>query len=133
FNVVTAAFTDIDAALKKELPFPVAVTRQKLLLRYPDLSTDKKLDGALRKSLELAKQQVVREELNRDAQTDDPAKSLPKSLTLAVRTRALSEEQSANRVVFALGQDGCFGLDSITGDPLWRRTVGLDTPVVPMP
>ncbi len=133
FGVVTAAFTEIDTALKKESPFPVAVTRQKLLVRYPDLSTDKKLDGALRKSLELAKQQVVREELNRDAQTDDPAKRLPKPLTLAVRTRALSEEQSANRVVFALGQDVCFGLDSITGDPLWRRVVGLDTPFFPVP
>lgn len=81
----------------------------------------------------MAKQQVVRKEFQRDAQTDDPIKSLPKPLTLAVRTRSLSEEQSANRVVFALGQDSCFAVDSITGDPIWRRTVGVGTPFFPVP
>ena len=131
-GVVNEAFTQIDSALKANTPFPVVATRKKLIIRYPDMKTDKRLDGNLRKTLEIAKQLVTREELNRDALTDDPARSLPKPLTVAVRTRALSEEQSANRVVFALGQDACFGLDSITGDPLWRRTVGLDTPFFPV-
>ncbi len=109
------------------------VTRQKLVVRYPDLSSDRKIESLQRRALEMAKQQAVREEFQRDAQTDDPAKALPKPLTLAVRTRSLSEEQSANRVVFALGQDSCFAVDSITGDPIWRRAVGVDTPFFPVP
>lgn len=132
-GVVTEAFAQIDAAIKANSPFPVVATRQKLIVRYPDMNSDKRLEASIRKTLELAKQLVVREELNRDALTDDPTKMNPKPLTLAVRTRALSEEQSANRVVLAIGQDGCFAMDSVTGDPQWRRSVGLDTPFFPMP
>ncbi len=132
-SVLTEDFAQIDAAIKANTPFPVVVTRRKLIVRYPDMISDKRLEATLRKTLDLAKQLVVREEINRDALTDDPTKSIAKPLTLAVRTRALSEEQSANRVVLALGQDGCFALDSVTGDPLWKRAVGLDTPFFPAP
>lgn len=127
------ALASINDSLKKELPLGAVATRQKLVVRYSDLKSDRRLDTALRKALELAKKQAVREELQRDAQTDDPAKLLPKPLTLAVRTRSLSDEQSANRVVFALGQDSCFSADSITGEPLWRRTVGVGSPFFAVP
>lgn len=132
-NVVASAFKEIEAALKNETPLVVIATRQKLLVRYADLASDRKLESGLKKALEIAKQQVTREEVNRDALLDDPAKNLAKPLTLAVRTRALSEEQSVNRVVFALGQDSMFAVDSITGDPIWRHTVGFDTPFFPVP
>ncbi|TXT25839.1 MAG: forkhead-associated protein, partial [Planctomycetota bacterium] len=108
FGVLQEALASINDSLKKELPLAAVGTRQKLIVRYPDLSTDRNVETAQRRALEMAKQQAVREEFQRDAQTDDPLKSLPKSLTLAVRTRSLSDEQSANRVVFALGQDSCF-------------------------
>lgn len=132
-RVLEEAVTSINESLKKELPLAAVVTRQKLVVRYPDLSTNPKIEAAQRRALEMAKQQAVREEFQRDAQTDDPAKALPKPLTLAVRTRSLSEEQSANRVIFALGQDSCFAVDNITGDPIWRRTVGVGTPFFPVP
>jgi len=132
-GVFEEALASINESLKKELPLAAVVTRQKLVVRYPDLSADRKISTALSRTLELAKKQAVREEFQRDAKTDDPAKSLPKPLTLAVRTRSLSEEQSANRVIFALGQDSCFAVDSITGDPIWRRTVGVGTPFFPVP
>ena len=133
FSVLEEALASINDSLKKELPLAAVVARQKLVVRYPDLSADRKIDTAQRRALEMAKQQAVREEFQRDAQTDDPLKSLPKPLTLAVRTRSLSDEQSANRVIFALGQDSCFAVDSITGDPLWHRPVGVGTPFFPVP
>lgn len=131
--VLDEALASINDSLKKLLPLAAVITRQKLIVRYRDLESDRRLDTALRRALELAKQQAVREEFQRDAQTDDLTKLLPKPLTLAVRTRALSDEQSAGRVVFALGQDSCFAADSITGDPLWRRTVGPNSPFFPVP
>ena len=133
FGVLEEAVTSITDSLKKDQPLAAVVTRQKLVVRYPDLSTNPKVEAGLRKALEMAKQQVVREEFQRDAQTDDPLKPLPKALTLAVRTRSLSDEQSANRVVFALGQDSCFAADSITGDPLWHRPIGVESPFFPVP
>ncbi len=132
-SVLDEALASINDSLKKELPLGAVATRQKLVVRYSDLKSDRRLDTALRRALELAKKQAVREEFQRDALTDDPAKLLPKPLTLAVRTRSLSDEQSANRVVFALGQDSCFTADSITGEPLWRRTVGIGTPFFAVP
>ncbi len=132
-GVFEEALASITESLKKNLPLAAVVTRQKLVVRYPDLSVNPKIDTALRRALEMAKQQVLRKEFQPDVQTDDPVKSLPKPLTLAVRTRSLSEEQSANRVIFALGQDSCFAVDSITGDPIWRRTVGVGTPFFPVP
>ncbi len=132
-SVLDEALASINDSLKKELPLGAVATRQKLVVRYSDLKSDRRLDTALRRALELAKKQAVREEFQRDAQTDDPAKLLPKPLTLAVRTRSLSDEQSANRVVFATGQDSCFAADSITGEPLWRRTVGIGTPFFAVP
>ena len=132
-SVLDEALASINDSLKKEVPLNAVATRQKLVVRYADLKSDRRLDTALRRALELAKKQAVREELQRDALTDDPTKSLPKPLTLAVRTRSLSDEQSAKRVVFALGQDSCFAADSITGEPLWRRTVGIGTPFFAVP
>lgn len=132
-SVLDEALATINDSLKKESPFGAVVARQKLVVRYPDLTTDRRLSTGLARALEMAKKQSVREEFQRDALTDDPAKLLPNPLMLAVRTRSLSDEQSANRVVFALGQDSCFAADSITGDPLWRRTVGIGTPFFPVP
>ncbi len=132
-SVLEEAVASINDSLKKEVPLMAVATRQKLVTRYSDLKTDRRLDNALRRALELAKKQAVREELQRDAQADDPSKSLPKPLTLAVRTRSQSDEQSANRVVFAMGQDSCFTADSITGEPLWRRTVGVGSPFFAVP
>lgn len=132
-GVLEEALTKINDALKQEQPLEAVVTRQKLVVRYRDLAEEKRVDAALRKALDMAKKQVVREEFQRDAQTDDPIKALPKPLTLAVRTRSLSDEQSANRVVFALGQDSCFAVDSVTGDPTWRRPVGGGSPFFPVP
>jgi outer membrane protein assembly factor BamB/pSer/pThr/pTyr-binding forkhead associated (FHA) protein len=132
-GVLDEALASISDSLKKEVPLDAVVTRQKLVVRFADLKTDRRLENALRRALELAKKQAVREEFQRDAQTEDPLKALPKPLTLAVRTRSLSDELSANRVVFALGQDSCFAADSITGEPLWRRTVGMSTPFFAVP
>ncbi len=131
-NTTDETLAKMADAVKQKTIFPAFKARQQLLIRYPDLKEDRKVEAALRKALEACRQQVVREDLRRDAVTDDPMQALPKPLTLAVRTRALSEEQTANRVVFALGQDSLFGIDSITGDPLWRRTVGLNNPFFPI-
>jgi outer membrane protein assembly factor BamB/uncharacterized Zn finger protein (UPF0148 family)/pSer/pThr/pTyr-binding forkhead associated (FHA) protein len=131
--VLDEALASMNESLKKESPFDAVAARQKLIVRYRDLEADRRIDTALRKALELAKKLSVREDIPSNVQTDDPATSLPKPLTLAVRTRALSDEPSANRVVFAIGQDSCFAADSITGEPLWRRTVGSNTPFFPVP
>ncbi|MCA9004987.1 MAG: PQQ-binding-like beta-propeller repeat protein, partial [Planctomycetaceae bacterium] len=54
------------------------------------------------------------------------------SVTLSLHTRSRSNEVSDGRNVFASANGSCFGIDSITGDPIWRRPTGLDAPFAPM-
>ena len=42
-------------------------------------------------------------------------------------------EVSVGRTVFAVAKDCCYGIDTITGEPLWRRVIGMDSPFFPIP
>ena len=54
------------------------------------------------------------------------------ALTLAVHTRAVTTEVSDGRKVFAVAADSVYGIDAVTGTPLWRRVIGLNTPFAPI-
>lgn len=53
-------------------------------------------------------------------------------LVLARRTRLRSDEASTGEGVLAVAEDSLFRLDSVSGELLWRRTVGLDLPFFPL-
>ena len=53
-------------------------------------------------------------------------------VVLARRTRLRSDEASTGEGVLALAEDSLFRLDSVSGELLWRRTVGLDLPFFPV-
>ena len=66
-----------------------------------------------------------------DALTTDSASAF-KSFSLALRTQAATDLSSQGRSVFAIGIDSVFALDADTGDPIWRRPVGVDSPFAPI-
>jgi hypothetical protein len=47
--------------------------------------------------------------------------------------RARSDLASVGMTVFAVAGDCLYGVDSVTGEPQWRRVVGLDMPFAPLP
>ncbi len=67
-----------------------------------------------------------------------PATAIPEKhnwpqLTLARRNRARTDVVSTGATAFALAEDCLYGVDSATGEPLWRRVIGLESPFAPVP
>ncbi len=121
----------IERAIEVKKPMEALAARQRLLDNYPDFRKDKKLRTLLEETLETEKALVTGEERNRDAETDERQKLIAKPLSLTQHTRSRTDEVSAGRTVFAVGKDCCYGIDTVTGDPQWRRVIGLDTPFFP--
>ncbi|MBI3866327.1 MAG: PQQ-binding-like beta-propeller repeat protein [Planctomycetia bacterium] len=87
----------------------------------------------MKKSLELERTLTVREEgargvADRGAAPDEP----PGRLILARRIRVRSDVPSVGAAVYVTAGDCLYGVDSTTGEPLWRKVVGLDPPFAPV-
>src|SRR5690606_20583107 len=55
-----------------------------------------------------------------------------KVVTLISHTQARAGTVSDGRLVFAVAGDALVGLDAVTGRPVWRVPIGLDTPFFPI-
>ena len=106
--------------------------RDRLLVAFPGLSDDKDLTALLKEILDKERELTVRKE-GGDALTTDTNAGDFKSLALTLRTQAFTDLSSQGRLVFAFGIDSVFGVDSDTGDPIWRRPLGIDAPFAPIP
>lgn len=131
-ETLNATFEKMDAAINRKDPILAFDARRLLLDRYPELTADKGLAARHAKALEVEQQLIARDDSSSDALTDERATPFATPLTLALHTRALTDEVSAGRTVLAVGQDCLFGVDTITGDLVWRRVIGLDTPFAPV-
>ncbi len=106
--------------------------RRRLLNRYPEFATDKKLAQLVEACLEAERLLVVRGESELEPITADSGEESRQPLSLTLHQRVRTGEVSSGEVVFALAKDCCYGIDAVTGEPLWRRVIGLDTPFFPI-
>ncbi len=128
--------TDALAAIKTHLDagdtFAALESRQALIDRYPVLTSDKDvgkmLDDILKREQELTKV----EDVGTEASTAENQVTSRKAASLSLRTQATVDQVSQGRRVFAVGVDSCYGLDSETGEPLWKRNVGVNPPFMPL-
>lgn len=127
-----AAVKQIEAALEARQPMVALAARDELLGRYADFSGDPELAKLLNRTLEVERSLIVQEDVGRQAVAEEPPDRPPVPLTLLLHARARSDELSEGRIVVAAAKDCCFGVDTITGEPVWRRVVGLDSPFFPM-
>ena len=132
YETTQATYKEIASYVEAKRPIDALKSRRVLIDRYPDLINDGKLAKLLEETLETERGLVSSEEIDRPASTEDRELPVPQPLTLALRTRAVNEEPSADRTVFAIAQGCCWGVDTVTGDPVWRRPIGLDTPFFPI-
>jgi outer membrane protein assembly factor BamB len=130
-DVVTAGVNTIEKENSAKRPMAALAARRALLARYPDMGTDGRLGRLLAQTLDVEKALVVREALNKRA-LPRQAGAGPRTLTLAMHTRSRTEEPAGTRPVFVLAKDCCYAVDHVTGDPIWRRVIGLDTPFFPV-
>lgn len=131
YEATKATYEEIEKLLAAKRPIDALASRRRLLDRYPDLAGDRKLAAYLEDTLETERGLVKTEDVDRPASTEDRELPVPAPLSLTLHTRAGSEV-SEGRTVFAVAQGCCYGLDTITGDPVWRRSIGPDTPFFPI-
>ena len=128
-----AAIADIERAIEEKKPMDAFATRKRLLQQYPGFETNPKLATLRQNTLDTEQALVTRQEINRDAIKADRPAVTPKPLSLTRHTRSQTPEASEGRVVFSVAKHCCYGIDTITGETVWRRVIGLDTPFFPIP
>jgi len=127
-----AAIDQIDRSIQNKDTITALNARRHLLDRYPHLVDNPGVVRRLQDTLETEKSLVTLDKSDQAAFTEDHPRPLPLPLSLTHHTRTQSSEPSDGRIVFAVAKDCCYGIDVITGDPLWRRVIGLDSPFFPV-
>jgi outer membrane protein assembly factor BamB len=130
-DVVTASESEIDKENSAKHPMTALAARRTLLARYPEVASDPRLGKLLSQTLDVEKALVVREDVKKPA-LPAQARTAPRVLTLTMHTRSRTEEPAGTRPVFVLAKDCCYAVDHATGEPIWRRVVGLDSPFFPV-
>ena len=131
-EVLDAGLARIDKSLEAKQPMEVLIERRKLLTRYAEFKDQGKLEAKLQDALTLEKTRVSADKTARSAQPGDMKSTGVSALSLTLNTRVRSDEKSEGRTVFVVGRDCFYGIDSVTGHPVWRRIVGLDLPFAPV-
>jgi len=131
-EVFDVAVVEIQESIKQKKTLQALERRRHLLDRYPYYKNDRKMSAVLTQILEVEKGLIQSSNKPVVAKTEEYPETFPQSVTLALHTRSRSNAISDGRYVFALANGSCFGIDSITGDPIWRRPVGLDAPFAPL-
>jgi len=127
-----ATYEEIQKFLERKKPLEALKSRRRLLDRYSDLATDSRLNKLLDQTLETEQALVVRQDLNQEASKEDRPLPVPPPLSLTLHTRARTDDVSEGRNVYAVSQGCVYGIDTVTGDPAWRRSIGPDTPFFPV-
>ena len=129
------AVQKIDEALAARRSAEALREYRQIRERYAAAAADyRPLADRLKKACELERSLTARDELPREAIAEvEQAPPAGGRLTLSRRIRARSDQASVGMTVFAVAEDCLYGVDSVTGEPQWRRIVGLDLPFAPVP
>ena len=128
----SAASEAIEAALKQQDTMGAIASWRNLVGRYEELKGDAKIRALLDKVLTAERDRVEIEEVGTAAVTEEPSSEVSTPVTFSFHARSSTDEVSGGRCVLALSKDCCYGVDTITGEPVWRRTIGLRTPFFPV-
>ena len=129
-NTNNEQYKQIEAAIAANKPLDALRLRRELLARYPDLEADKKIQEITKATLEKERSLVKEEPLDKPA-VKDPLNE-PKSLTLVYQARTRTDQVSVNRAIPVVAHGTLFGIDTVTGGPIWKRVIGMDTPFFPV-
>jgi hypothetical protein len=130
-DVLSGRIAEIERENAAHRPMAALAARRALLARYPEMASDPKLALLLKKTLDIEKGLVIREDVNKPAAPRGSA-TAPRTLSLTMHTRSRTEEPAGTRPVFVLAKDCCYAVDHVTGEPIWRRVIGFDAPFFPV-
>ncbi len=131
-TVLDGALAEINGHLEADDTLAALESRQALIDEYEVLSDDADVEKILIMIMEREKALTKREDLHTDAVTEDFSSSDRVSASLTLRTQVTVDQVSQGKLVFAVGVGSCYGIDSETGEPVWKRAVGRDAPFAPI-
>ncbi len=131
-NTFDAAMEAVETALTNRQPIVALAEREKLVRRFPDYGNQKRVKAALQKALDLERSVIATDETERAAETNEDEAAPPVSALGLFHTRSRTEEVSAGRVAYVLAKDSCYAVDTVAGELVWRRVIGLEAPFFPL-
>lgn len=132
-NSLTRYMEEIQGHLTAKDTFAALGTRQALLDAYPVLNGDAEIAAVLNQILEVEKSLVLTTAVGTPANAEELPSAGTTGLSLTLRTQKSVDQVSQGRVAFTMGIDSCFGVDTETGEPLWKRKVGVNPAFAPVP
>ena len=131
-NTFDSAMAAVETALANKQPMAALSEREKLVRRFADYANQKRVKDALQKALDLERSVIAVDETERAAETKDDDPYSPEPALGLFHTRSRTDEVSQGRVAYVLAKDSCYAVDTVTGEFVWRRVIGLDAPFFPM-
>jgi outer membrane protein assembly factor BamB len=124
----------MDDALAAGAPLSALPEYRRLLDRYSVAAEYRLLSERLKKSLDLERSRVEKDESRREANREERVWPLTgRPWTPARRQRVRSDITTVGATTFVTAEDCVYGVDTATGATLWRCVVGLDLPFQPLP
>ncbi len=122
----------VEAGLAAKKPMVALAEREKLVRAFDGFASQKRVKEALQKALDLERSVIVADDRERPAETTDvPPPEEPASLGL-FHTRTRTDETTQGTVAYVLAKDCCYAVDTVTGELVWRRAIGFETPFFPV-
>lgn len=130
-SVFAAAYKQMETALEQSKPFELLDARLDLIRRYADAETDSQVKSFLQKALNLEQSLVQQNRVERAAVELPPLSDSPVT-TLASSLRVSRNELPSGRPVYVRAADCLYGIDTATGEPIWRHVTGWEMPFFPI-
>lgn len=126
------ALTDMKGAIDKGTPLAALQTYGRLLDRYAVAEKDRSIQAQLKTALEAEKSATARHEnpVVESQLAGSPADLV--NLGFTRRQRVRTDVASVGTTTAAVAEGALFACDAVTGEVLWRRSVGVGTPFPPM-
>lgn len=131
-DVFESGVADVQTLIKKGDLLGALEQRRLLLQRDTTYLEKPEVAALLTEVLDAEAKTVVVDETARDAETDDIVLPTPLPLSITPQTRSTYTEESDGTLVYAIGADCLYGVDSVTGTPVWRKVIGLNQPFNPV-
>lgn len=127
-----AALAKMKGALETGKPLEALQTYGRLLDRYAVAEKDRTIQTQLKAALEAEKSATARHE---NPQVESQVSASPADLVtvgFTRRQRVRTDVTSVGTTAAAVSEGALFACDAVTGEVLWRRSVGLATPFAPV-
>ncbi len=132
-DTLVAALAALDVQIANRNTMEGFRIRRELLARYPELANQKDVGVRQAKLLEIEQTATLIDDTTISAVGYDVKVANAVVSTFLAQSRSRSDRRSTGKVVISYHKDSLLGIDALTGDPVWRRPVGVNLPFFPIP